>query len=221
MTNEFKNHEIVFDDVFAPSTSEVQTTDPELPKDPAYRLLAYNDHLHDVMEAILAVAYSMGLPRLPYTELMFVRLSDDDHADLLRKVRGQIDRFDEGTHEWLVTHCYLQYVEANHLASIDASPRIIANAMFKVGAACREFELNLTNKQHATRGRGTLASASDGGAEKKRRARSEHQERDALMDTYVAKYNSQTRAAIRLKKDLNLKEKPGSIIRAWRRRRNA
>ena len=158
--------DIVFDSEFAPSHSiaYVDGQKTEIAITAKTRPVMYNHHVLDNLQDAINICVKLGLPWLLCgSPLQFEQISESDLKAIMPKAGDLAETLSEGGPEWLAVVCYMNWVLACHHATIESPAFAVAHHVFLAGATARELELALLNREHAARGRITVAAAKAGG----------------------------------------------------------
>ncbi len=150
--------DIVFDSEFAPSHSiaYVDGQKTEIAITAKTRPVMYNHHVLDNLQYAINICVKLGLPWLLCgSPLQFEQISERDLKVIMPKAGNLAETLSEGEPEWLALVCYMNWVLACRLATIESPAIHIAHHMFLAGATARELELAILNREHAARGRKT------------------------------------------------------------------
>lgn len=195
---------LTFDDEFSPSAAQAFTTDPNAVNNPAARHIFYNQQLYDLLPGAIEAAVEMGLPPLDVGfPLTFARLSEDALKHLFGNLNCLSSSVSEGGTEWLCIQCYVQYALLCHSVTVPTDRRVEAHPgepqesvafrqrgldavmtsshAFFLGAALRDLELSLLNKDDALRGKKTKREPRAGGGTRRKVTLPETEARRAEM----------------------------------------
>ncbi len=157
--------DIVFDSEFAPSHSiaYVDGQKTEIAINARTRPVLYNHHVLDNLQDAINICVKLGLPWLLCgLPLQFEQISERDLKVIMPKAGDLAETLSEGGPEWLAVVCYMNWVLACHLSTIESPAYAVAHHVFLAGATARELELAILNREHAARGRKTVESADKG-----------------------------------------------------------
>lgn len=209
---------LTFADEFSPSHAQAFSSDPNALSNPAARHLFYNQHLYEFLKEAINCAVRLGLPPIDVGfPLTFDRIAKDTFAEVLRISNALSPYILEGSPSWMCVQIYVRHAQiCNHLhdpltRKVEAFPGeseeslafrqrgcdavLLVSYAFFLGAATRELELSVLNKQDALRGKKTVRSARAGGKARKSAISPDTDRRILAMLDYLSAGHSASNAA--------------------------
>lgn len=209
---------MTFDDEFAPSHAQAYSTDPNAMSNPSARHIFYNQQLFDQLGMAIAQAIRLGFPTIDFGfPLTFPAVSKKTLSDIFARANSYSEYVAEGSLVWLSIQCYIRHallcnaltdpitrvIEPNPGESIESvefrqrglDAMIAIDHGFFLGAAVRELELAVLNRNDALRGKKIVKSARVGGEARKRAVGPDTLQRLTAMTDYIAAGHSIANAA--------------------------
>ncbi len=191
--------DIIFDSEFAPSHSIVYVDGQktEIAITARTRPVVYNHHVLDNLQYAINICVKLGLPWLLCgSPLQFEQISESDLKAIMPKAGDLAETLSEGGPEWLAVVCYMNWVLACHLSTIESPAYAVAHHVFLAGATARELELAILNREHAARGRKTVKDGVVGAGLTNKEKRKDTQPRLEKMKELVPKHGVENAARL-------------------------
>jgi hypothetical protein len=198
----FSHASVNFGDEFAPSSTSMLASMPEVLENKGSRLLFYNAHLTETITSYLEIAFDLGCPRVFWgPPLLTPTVNDETYEKALAHVSQLAQEIPEHSPLWLILSIYLNWTLACHLLSSGSYVSIALENVLLAGAAARELELAVLNRDDAARGRKVKSSARRGGHERSQDWSAARLQVLASMQLYIGKGHTVANAARLTHKD--------------------
>lgn len=192
----FSHASVNFRDDFAPSSTSMLASKPEVLENKGSRLLFYNAHLTETIASYLEIAFALGCPRVFWGYgLMTPNISEETWEQALASVSQLAEGIPEHSPLWLVLSTYVHWMLACRILSAESYVSIALEHVLLAGAAARELELDVLNRADAARGRKVKANASRGGRERSLNQSEERRQIIASMMLYIKRGRTVSNAA--------------------------
>ncbi len=209
------------EDVFAESWMRHCSIDANKPIPAGLLLCGYNDQIYSTIEDALNLAIFLGAPgarKLANTlPLTFVEVDDELYQEACIWTGRYSDSLKNGEIFGASISVYFNFIRANYASRFENWRHIEVDALLKLGAACREFELIFHNKKSAKAGRGTQKGGKKGAKAKAESNAPRMEKRHSLYAKLLSEGKNKSEADQITNRRLNLGLTKGAISRSFAR----